>query len=253
MDQTKTGKFISELRKEKEMTQTELAGIIGVSEKTVSKWETGRGMPEISTLPVLCETLGISVNELLTGERVPAESYTEQAEENMVTLLKDSKSYNKDRSVLAVAVPIIAVIALTLLILFTWGQRQPMWFVDLPTILFIAIVTTIFLIAAGSYGDLWRAFRYAAGFGEPTEEKLENAMTAVVLAGKAMLVSSSFLSVISVVICLIDDNFPYDDIFIFLSALAVAILPLFYGFGAYLLSLPIKARLERKIARERLF
>lgn len=72
MDQTKTGKFISELRKEKEMTQTELAGIIGVSEKTVSKWETGRGMPEISTLPVLCETLGISVNELLTGERVPA-------------------------------------------------------------------------------------------------------------------------------------------------------------------------------------
>jgi len=50
MDQTKTGKFISELRKEKEMTQTELAGIIGVSEKTVSKWETGRGMPEISTL-----------------------------------------------------------------------------------------------------------------------------------------------------------------------------------------------------------
>ena len=250
MDQTKTGKFISELRKEKEMTQTELAGIIGVSEKTVSKWETGRGMPEISTLPVLCETLGISVNEMLTGERVPAESYTEQAEENMVTLLKDSKSYNKDRSVLAVAVPIIAVIALTLLILFTWGQRQPMRFVDLPSFLFIAIVTTIFLIAAGSYGDLWRSFRFAAGFREPTEEKLENALTAVKLAGNSLLVSSAFLSVISVVICLLDDNIPYDDIFI---ALAIAILPLFYGLGAYLLSLPIKARLERKIARERLF
>ena len=65
MDQIKTGKFISELRKEKEMTQTELAGIIGVSEKTVSKWETGRGMPEISTLPVPCETLGIITQYLL--------------------------------------------------------------------------------------------------------------------------------------------------------------------------------------------
>ncbi len=82
-------------------------------------------------------------------------------------------------------------------------------------------------------------------------KNFENALTAVKLAGNSLLVSSAFLSVISVVICLLDDKIPYDDdIFI---ALAIAILPLFYGIGAYLLSLPIKARLERKIARERLF
>ena len=250
MDQTKIGKFISELRKEKGMTQTELANVIGVSEKTVSKWETGRGMPEISTLPKLCETLGISVNELLSGEKVAADSYPEKAEENIVTLLKDSKSYNKDKSVPAVAVPIISVSALTVFILYKCGQDSPIWFVDFPTILFIAIVTTVFLIAAGCYGDLWRAFKYAAGFGEHTEDKLENSMTAVVLAGKTMLVSSAFLSVISVIICLMTDGL-HEDQAVFQAVLAVAILPLFYGLGGYLLSLPIKSRLEMKIRRIR--
>lgn len=249
MDQTKTGKFISELRKEKEMTQTELAGIIGVSEKTVSKWETGRGMPEISTLPVLCETLGISVNELLTGERVPAESYTEQAEENMVTLLKDSKSYNKDKSVFSVVVPIITVTAIILILIHSWGQGMYMWFIDLPSLIVIFVTTTVFLIASGCYGDIWKAFVYSAGFGAPTDEQLLNSLTAVKLAGRTMLASGSLLALISAVNSLM----LFVDVDIFLLAMAMVPLEFLYGLLGYLLSLPIKARLERKIARERLF
>lgn len=246
MDQVKTGKFISELRREKEMTQNELAEKIGVSSKAVSKWECGRGMPDISTLPVLCGTLGISVNELLSGERLPAESYTERAEENMVTLLKDSKTFNSRPSIPAVAVPMIVLTALTLLILSAWGNRSAFWFVDLPTILFMTVVTTVFLIAAGCYGDIWRSFGYAAGFGDPTVMQLKNAVCAVELAAKSMLVSSAFLTTISVIIALLVDDIP-DDLFIFIPAMAVAILPLFYGTACCLLSLPIKARLERRI------
>ena len=75
MDQIKIGKFISELRKSKNMTQQQLAEKIGVSFKTVSKWETGRGMPELSTLKPLSDELGITINDLLNGEKIKEEEY----------------------------------------------------------------------------------------------------------------------------------------------------------------------------------
>lgn len=87
MDQIKTGKFIASLRKEKEMTQKQLAEKLGISDKTVSKWETGKGTPEVSLMLPLCELLNISVNELLSGERLDGEKYRKMAEENIVTLI----------------------------------------------------------------------------------------------------------------------------------------------------------------------
>ena len=66
MNQEKIGKFIATLRKEQSMTQKDLAQKLGVSDKTISKWETGRGLPEISIMQSLCETLCISINELFS-------------------------------------------------------------------------------------------------------------------------------------------------------------------------------------------
>lgn len=86
MDQTKVGRFIAECRKEKNMTQRQLAEEIGISDKAISKWETGRGLPEAGYMVPLCEVFGISVNELLTGERIPDEQYQDRAEETMVAL-----------------------------------------------------------------------------------------------------------------------------------------------------------------------
>lgn len=86
MDQEKIGRFIADCRREKGMTQRQLADLLGISDKTVSKWETGKGLPEAGTLAPLGEALGISVNELLTGERIPDEEYQERAEETMVAL-----------------------------------------------------------------------------------------------------------------------------------------------------------------------
>ena len=68
MNQEKIGRFIAELRKEKNMTQVDLANKLGITDRAVSKWENGRGMPDLSLLLPLCDTLNISVNELLSGE-----------------------------------------------------------------------------------------------------------------------------------------------------------------------------------------
>ena len=67
MEQEKIGKFILQLRKEKNMTQKELAEKLGVTDRAISKWENGRGMSELSLMKALCDELDISVNELLSG------------------------------------------------------------------------------------------------------------------------------------------------------------------------------------------
>ena len=88
MDQEKIGKFIAECRKEKGMTQNELAGKLGVTDKAVSKWENGRCMPDISLLRTLTEELGITINELLSGERITEDKYMERSDENMFELIR---------------------------------------------------------------------------------------------------------------------------------------------------------------------
>ena len=70
MDQIKIGKFIASMRKARSMTQRQLADELGISDKTVSKWECGNGMPEVALMLPLCDALHINVNELLSGERL---------------------------------------------------------------------------------------------------------------------------------------------------------------------------------------
>lgn len=91
MNQEKIGKFIAENRKFKKMTQVELAEKLGVSDRSVSKWENGRCMPDISLFEPLCEQLDISINELLSGEKIKKEEYQEKSEENIVNTIDYSK------------------------------------------------------------------------------------------------------------------------------------------------------------------
>ena len=69
MDVKKTGELISQLRREQGLNQSELATLLGVTNKAISRWETGRGYPDIETLPKLAEVLNVSIPELLSGER----------------------------------------------------------------------------------------------------------------------------------------------------------------------------------------
>ncbi len=84
MNQEKIGKFIAEQRKEQKLTQEELAEKLGITYKAVSKWECGKGLPDASIMIELCEILNISVNDLLSGERIDKENYQKKLEENII-------------------------------------------------------------------------------------------------------------------------------------------------------------------------
>ena len=90
MNQEKIGKFISELRKEKNMTQEQLAEKLGVTDKSISRWENGKTMPDYSLLKDLCDILSISINELFLGEKISNEDYKKKADENLMNALENS-------------------------------------------------------------------------------------------------------------------------------------------------------------------
>lgn len=90
MNQEKIGKFIFTLRKEKNFTQQELADKIGVTDRAISKWENGRGMPDLSLMKPLCEELGITINELISGERISKDDYQVKLEETVFNTINYS-------------------------------------------------------------------------------------------------------------------------------------------------------------------
>lgn len=97
MDQIKMGKFIAALRKEKGLTQEKLGEKLGVTNKTVSRWENGNYMPDVEMLSVLSEEFGVSINELISGERLAAEDFKKAADSNLVTALSSSTFTLKEK------------------------------------------------------------------------------------------------------------------------------------------------------------
>lgn len=90
MDMRKIGGFLAELRKSNNMTQEELGEKIGVTNKTISRWETGNYLPPVEMLQILSKLYDVSINEILSGERLDTYKYKEKAEENIVTALHNS-------------------------------------------------------------------------------------------------------------------------------------------------------------------
>ena len=117
MDQIQIGKFIAEERKRKNYTQRQLADILGISDKTISKWERGNGFPEVSLLLPLCNELDITVNELLSGERLQEVDYKKKAEENMVNLVKEAQESKKKIILSAVVAGLVVVAGVPLFVL----------------------------------------------------------------------------------------------------------------------------------------
>ena len=126
MNQEKIGKFIANLRKEKNMTQQELSKKLGVTDRAISKWENGRGLPDYSLLQDLCDTLSISINELFSGEKISKEDYETKAEENMSKLINDNYSEKKKINwIIAISV---AIVYLSISIIFDiWAYSWIIW------------------------------------------------------------------------------------------------------------------------------
>ena len=95
MDQLKIGKFIAECRKQKQLTQLQLADKLGITDKAISKWERGIAMPDTSIMLELCDILCISVNELLNGEMINMENSNEKNEQLLLDMAKELEKKNK--------------------------------------------------------------------------------------------------------------------------------------------------------------
>ncbi|MBQ9773263.1 MAG: helix-turn-helix domain-containing protein [Clostridia bacterium] len=95
MNQIKIGKFIAECRKQNRLTQMQLAEKLNITDKAISKWETGKAMPDTSIMLALCEILGISVNELLSGEKINMENNNQKNEQLLLELSKELEQKNK--------------------------------------------------------------------------------------------------------------------------------------------------------------
>lgn len=95
MDLVKIGQFIAKKRKEKNLTQSELAKELFVTDRAVSKWECGRSLPDSTIMLVLCKILGITVNELLSGEELDKKEYDKTAEENILRVVKQKEESDK--------------------------------------------------------------------------------------------------------------------------------------------------------------
>ena len=126
MDLVKIGKYIAGKRKALGMTQKQLAEKLNMSDKSVSKWERGICLPDVSVYMELCEILGISINEFLAGEDIDAENVEKKSEDNIIQVTKDSKKKQKNlKSILAVVTTFTVIMVLVLGSVFVHKVMQP--------------------------------------------------------------------------------------------------------------------------------
>lgn len=126
MDLVKIGKYIAGKRKALGMTQKQLAEKLNMSDKSVSKWERGICLPDVSVYMELCEMLGISINEFLAGEDIDAENVEKKSEDNIIQVTKDSKKKQKNlKSILAVVTTFAVIMVLVLGAVFVHKVMQP--------------------------------------------------------------------------------------------------------------------------------
>ena len=118
MDQIKIGKFIARRRKAADLTQAQLAEKLGITDRAVSKWETGKTLPDSSIMLELCGILGITVNELLSGEEISMENYNQEMENKLLELVKAKETADKRLLRLEVFIGFTAVIVLFACVFF---------------------------------------------------------------------------------------------------------------------------------------
>ena len=117
MDQVKIGRFIAECRKKANLTQMQLAEKLSITDRAISKWETGKSLPDSSIMMELCETLGISVNDLLSGEVVTMDNYNRELESNLLEMIKQKEHADKKLLAAEVFIGITATVVLFAMVL----------------------------------------------------------------------------------------------------------------------------------------
>ena len=123
MDQIKIGKFIAQRRKKENLTQLQLAEKLGITDRAVSKWERGKAMPDAAIMLELCGILGITVNDLLSGEVVTMENYNKELENNLLEMIKQKEQVDKRLLSLEIFIGVVvSAILFALVFVAAFGQ-----------------------------------------------------------------------------------------------------------------------------------
>jgi len=150
MDMKKIGAFLKELRNEKGMTQEQLGERIGVSNKTISRWETGNYMPPVDCLSILSDIYNISINEILAGERASGEVFAKIAEKNITDALKKlEKDYQNFEKKMMCVLAVTTLLTITILILLPMETiKDVIVMILVVAVAFIANTLNIVAVAA---------------------------------------------------------------------------------------------------------
>ena len=135
MDQIKIGKFIAWKRKEQNLTQAQLAEKLGITDRAVSKWETGKSLPDASIMLEMCALLGITVNDLLSGEVVSMENYNEQMENSLIEMIKQKERADKRLLTMEIVIGLTSSIFLFAMLavgIIFMTLEKPIWAFILP-------------------------------------------------------------------------------------------------------------------------
>lgn len=127
MDQAKIGRFIAECRKNKNLTQAQLAEKLNITDRAVSKWETGRAMPDSSIMLALCDVLSITVNDLLCGEVITVDNYNRETEKNLLEMIKQKEQADKRLLMLEIFIGITATVTLFVLLAVAVLVQMEAW------------------------------------------------------------------------------------------------------------------------------
>lgn len=124
MNQDHIGKFIAKLRKENNLTQQELANKLGITDRAVSHWENGRSMPDVSLFKDICEILGVSVSELINGEKISKDEIVKKSDEHIINTLKENKKQKK-KSISIISILVLGITLLLVILLLNKRANYP--------------------------------------------------------------------------------------------------------------------------------
>ena len=143
MDQQRIGSFIADCRKKKGLTQMQLAELLGITDRAVSKWETGRSLPDASLMMDLCHTLGITLIDLFSGEVVTVSDYNKELENKLLEMTKEKEKSDKRMLRIEIAIGVMCVVIMLALSMFASYVQMADWL----RILLIVIGTMPILVA----------------------------------------------------------------------------------------------------------
>lgn len=252
MDQIKIGKFIADSRKAQGLTQKELAEQLGLTDKSVSKWECGKGMPDHSIMISLCSILNINVNELLSGEKLAQDNYTQKAEENIMNLIQESSEAKKNKKrkfISALVGELCLLLVLAYTIILSGGFISiTQYFWDLPSLLVIIAADLIILISLRLRKDFGRGiaffFQSKTALSYQQLELSYQAITVVMLSSALAGLLTSLTAVIILLHLLTEPT-------VIGPNLSIACISVFYSVIINLLLLPVWMKLKLAILRGR--